>query len=246
MQADLSKTAKNISRGSTDVNHMIKAVLFDLGGTLIHGNDSPDLYRAYNRLLRAHGIERTLSDIENAFSGVYKKRVVEKILYGGGSFWAKFNLLLLKKLGVEQGASDLAKCLDREWWDYVDIALYPDVLPLLKELRLRKLKLGVVTNGTESDIDTILKKVGLESFFELKVGIDTFKKVKPDREVFSGCSARLCLLPSEILFVGDSVENDYVGASDAGMNALLLDREDKVKSERLKKIRDLREVIDFI
>ncbi len=225
---------------------MIKAVLFDLGGTLIRGSDPLDLYEAYGKFLKAYGVSRSLSDIERSFLDVYRKPIIEKILSHGRSFWVEFNLLFLRKLGVRRNVHDLARLLDEEWWNHVEVSLYPDVLPLLDELKLRRLKLGVVTNGVESDIDVILKKVGLETFFELRVGIDTFGKVKPDRLVFEGCVERLKIPPSEILFVGDSIENDYFGACDVGMNAVLVDRGNKFKGEGLRKVRDLREVLSYL
>lgn len=56
---------------------------------------------------------------------------------------------------------------------------------------------------------------------------------------------KLGLQPHEVLFVGDSLEIDYEGARNAGLKALLIDRENKVQKQ-VEKIRSLQEILAFI
>jgi putative hydrolase of the HAD superfamily len=124
--------------------------------------------------------------------------------------------------------------------------LYEDTVPTLETLRHNNIVLGVISNSLENDIENILKLADIEKFFTIKVGIDTFKSVKPEKEIFTKTLEKYCLDRRKTLFVGDSLENDYFGALNAGLNAILVDRHDKIRKKDLKKIRSLVELTKFL
>jgi putative hydrolase of the HAD superfamily len=104
----------------------------------------------------------------------------------------------------------------------------------------------VISNSLENDIENMLKLADIEKFFTIKVGIDTFKSVKPEKEIFTKTLEKYCLDRWKTLFVGDSLENDYFGALNAGLNAILVDRHDKIRKKDVKKIRSLVELTKFL
>jgi FMN phosphatase YigB (HAD superfamily) len=54
-------------------------------------------------------------------------------------------------------------------------------------------------------------------------------------------------LPKETIHVGDSLISDYYGAKNAGLQAILIDRDDKIKdNNNITKINSLREIIGFL
>jgi len=120
--------------------------------------------------------------------------------------------------------------------------LYPDAEKILPLLKKRGLKVGVVTNGLQSDVDEILPKVGLEGFFNVVVVIDTLRRMKPDVEVFKYALERLGVAASETVFVGDEVKADYEGAKKCGLTIYLIDRDGKVQNEGVRKISSLDEL----
>jgi len=109
-------------------------------------------------------------------------------------------------------------------------------------LKGRGLRLGVVTNGLQSDVDEILPRVGLEGFFDVVVVIDSLGRIKPDVEVFQYALERLGVEACEAVFVGDELEADYKGASGAGLAVFLVDRDGKVLDEGVKRIGSLEEL----
>jgi len=109
-------------------------------------------------------------------------------------------------------------------------------------LKERDLKLGIITNGLQSDVDKILPKVSLQGFFDIVVVIDTLRKMKPDVEVFYYALEKLRTAPSDAIFIGDEMEADYNGARKAGLNAYLIDREGKVHDENVNKISSLNDL----
>ena len=63
-------------------------------------------------------------------------------------------------------------------------------------------------------------------------------KIKPDPSIFRAALERLSVEPDEALMVGDQPEDDVEGARSIGMEALLLDREDRFP-EIPDRLRDL-------
>jgi len=220
----------------------VKAVLLDLGGTLVSTTEIPEVYR---RMLEAHGITRSAEAISQAQKEVEKQLDIQELAVLFEEYWIRWNLLILRRLGIEEDAEALAQTIADRWWDYADVMLYPDVEETLQKLRVMGLKIGIVTNGLKSDYRQILEKVGLLDFFDVKVGIDNVGKMKPDRDIFLYALNILEVLPSETLFVGDQLIEDYEGAKKAGLTPLLIDRDD-VMGSNAEKIRSLKEILNYL
>ncbi|KYK37489.1 MAG: hypothetical protein AYK18_09735 [Theionarchaea archaeon DG-70] len=219
--------------------HQVKAVLFDLGGTLIKTAEIPHVMK---RILEDCGINRSLEDVSIAWKKVDKGLNFRDLTGLLDEFWVQWNVRILRNLQVNSGTRRLAEFIITRWWDYSDVTLFPDaqkILPLLKE---KGLKIGVVTNGLQSDVDEILPKVGLQDFFDVVVVIDTLRKMKPDVEVFHYALQRLETAASEAVFVGDELEADYKGARGAGLTVYLIDRDGKVHDEGVNRISSLEDL----
>ncbi len=220
----------------------LRAVLFDLGGTLIDTAPPPEIIR---RILRKYGIERPLDRIEVAHRKAEESFLPEdyKLPYYG--FWIKWNKIILDELKIIENSEFLAKVLVDEWWDNADVRLYPNAREVLAKLKEMGLKVGIISNAFRRDIEEILVRINLVDFFDVEVGIDSVGRPKPHREIFLYALEALGIKPSEALFVGDSLEKDYLGALNAGLKAVLLDRNNVVE-ETVIKIRDLLELLNLI
>jgi putative hydrolase of the HAD superfamily len=220
----------------------VKTVLFDLGGTLVTITNS-QIPHVMKRILHHCGIRRSLDEITHAWQEAEKDLDFQDLTRLLDAFWVEWNRRILENLQLESDDHALARFIATHWWDYSDVSLYPDaeaVLPLLKE---KGLKIGLITNGLQSDVDEILPKVNLQNFFDIVVVIDTLRKMKPDAEVFHYALQKLKTPPSNAIFIGDRLEEDYQGAQRAGLVAYLLDREGKVKDTRVNKISSLHDLI---
>jgi len=219
----------------------LKAVLFDLGGTLIQ---TPSISEIMKQMLEAKGILRPIEEIEKAWEeadtnmGGYKNLPVLR-----EEFWIKWNSKILETLGVHKNQKTLATYIFEFWWDYANARLYPEVMKVLQRLRKRGLKLGIVTNGLKIDIDKLLPQVRLTNTFDIVVVIDSVGKMKPDKDIFLHALKKLDVKPHEALFIGNQIEEDYNGPRNAGMKALLIDRENK-SEENVHKIRSLEEIFE--
>lgn len=217
-------------------------MLFDLGGTLIKTVEVPEIFK---RILGIYGVAVNSDQILEAHETNQKEFNVEiGLVELGYSFWRQWNLKLLSRLGIRNNAEFLAEKIDELWWDYADLQFYPDAIETLTQLRSKRVKLGVVTNGVKKDYDQILQRLRAEHYFDVVVGVDSCKKAKPDSKIFLYAVDKLQLKPSEVLFVGDSVERDYEGARQAGLRSLLIDRKGNAL-ENVDFIRSLTEVLPY-
>ncbi len=126
---------------------------------------------------------------------------------------------------------------------FEDIKLYEDVLPVLHEFR-RKYTIGLLSNG-----NSYPERCGLEGIFQFIVFSQDYEVEKPDPEIYrislkkAGCSK------GELLNVGDSLENDVIGAKNAGIKSIWLNRnQNKINPETVieYEIQSLMELLDIL
>ncbi len=222
----------------------IKAVLFDLGNTLVYSHPE----ETFKEILEAHGIVKSVGNVKEAMTQGNREFDVEKHIHlPTHEFYTQWNIVELKHLGItdKEKARKLAEDIDSQWFKYAQIYVYPDVKEMLQKLKQMGLKLGIITGGFEEDVERILPKVGIEAFFDVYVGVDTIGKRKPHPEVFKHALRLVRIQPAEAIFIGDQLEADYQGAQRVGMKALLIMREGKPVAGA-ESITSLREVFDFL
>ena len=203
----------------------LKAVLFDLGLTLMRTASFPEIYRT---ILARFGVTVSLDDIARAQEATESE--ADTSSYDENrrkEFWINYNASLLKKLGITENIAFLASQIDELWWECSHVQLYSDTEPTLSGLKARGLKLGLVSNGFKKDLDHILGELGLKKWFDAVVCIESCDCAKPDKKIFVYALDKLGIEPREAVFVGDSVEQDYEGAFGVGIRPFLLDREGK-------------------
>ena len=214
----------------------IRGVFFDLGGTLLDYRKE----EVFGALLEEKGIRVGPERIIRAYDVVEKewKRNLPGYQYSppsGEEAIRRWDRMLLEQLGVPGNLDELARFVS-ENWDRMDKQLprnlvrrrYPDVLPCLERVRQHGLKTGIVSNiWSEARLRSELEGLELLEYFPVLVASGSVGFTKPSREIFDIALKRVLLDPSEIVFVGDDLEADYRGASNAGMNPVLIDRPGK-------------------
>jgi putative hydrolase of the HAD superfamily len=123
--------------------------------------------------------------------------------------------------------------------------LYPDVLETLSGLRQRGLILDVISNFDSRLID-ILEGLGMGGWFEEVFISSRVGHAKPSRQIFHTALARHKLAPSEAMHVGDSEENDFCGAANAGLTGVLIDRSASLAPTNIRQIKSLNEIISIL
>ena len=116
---------------------------------------------------------------------------------------------------------DLAAHLDAIYRKhrFEDIELYPDVIPIFDALAPH-FKLGLLSNG-----NTYPESCGLEGRFAFVIFSQDVQVEKPDPKIFQITAERAGCNLTEMLHVGDSLENDVMGAKNVGAHTVWLNRE---------------------
>ena len=183
----------------------IKAVLFDLDGTLV--DSAHDLTHALNRLLAEQGLGALSVEEVKGMIGDGAGMLVERGLAAKGGDPAEAPALVPRFLELYEGN---AARLTRP---------YPGVEEMLRALGERGMPLAVVTNKPYAASCEILEALDLVRFFATVVGGDSRPERKPHPAPLLWAAERLGISPGEALMVGDN-HHDVSAARAAGMTAV--------------------------
>lgn len=219
---------------------MIKGVLFDVGGTLIRV--TPSVGEVYARVARRHGIPRDPDGLEAAFRSVFKDHSHQGNRIEKG-WWRNvvadvFETTpeLLPNRFFEELYNQFAL---PDVWEVI-----PDVKPVLEDLRSKGLKLAVASNWDER-LPALLDTLGLSPHFDYKFISYEVGSQKPEKQFFDTCIEKMGIPANELLHVGDDRVNDWEGARNAGLNALLLSRQKRGPKASPGTIYSLNDVVTF-
>jgi putative hydrolase of the HAD superfamily len=218
---------------------MIEAVLIDALGTLVELRPPAPRLRA---ALAAEGFDVSEQQAAAGFRaeiGYYLEHHLE------GSDRSSLDDLRDRCAGVLMDALALPG-LDRATARRALLASlafepYPDAAPALRELRARGLRLVIASNWDCSLADW-LAPLGLLDLVDGVVTSADAHAAKPAPAAFAAALSVAGVEASEALHVGDSVENDVVGARAAGIRAVLLWRDGGPPPDGVEAIRSLTEV----
>jgi len=108
-----------------------------------------------------------------------------------------------------------------------------------------RFKLAIISNTNVSsteDIEWILEKLNLLHFFDYVIASKSFGTKKPDVSIFNFVLETLSLKPEEVVFVGNKISTDVLGANKTGMKSILL----KWNSRHLEEPSSPEEEPDFV
>jgi len=202
---------------------MLRAVLFDVDFTI--ARPGPELGpEGYRRLGERFGLQldpaRYATAREQAVEGIRRHPELEH----DEEIWVAFTERIIRGMGGKSdSAYECAVAMTRAWEHAEHFELFEDAPPVLDDLRLRGLKLGLVSN-TGRDLEAFVSHHGLR--VDAAIGSGAFGRTKPHPAIFRAVLERLEVEPADAAMVGDSIEDDIDGAHAAGIErAFLLDRE---------------------
>jgi len=101
---------------------------------------------------------------------------------------------------------------------------HPDAAPAVRALHDAGYPLGALSNASVEYQTLKLEAVGLSEHVPMLVGVDTLGVGKPDPRVFVEACRRLGTAMDRTAYVGDELDIDARGASEAGLHGVWLDR----------------------
>lgn len=101
--------------------------------------------------------------------------------------------------------------------------IYPDVIPALTNWQRSGVQLAIISNF-DSRLYTVLEVLGLNHYFSTVTISTAVSAAKPQIEIFTAALSKHQCLPQFAWHIGDSFDDDYLGASHAGLTAIWLNR----------------------
>jgi putative hydrolase of the HAD superfamily len=227
----------------------VKVIFFDAVGTLIE--TSASVGEIYGRVAREFGFEAEPQILQQNFSHSF--RLQPPLAFPAGTpeselvvlekgWWRNLVRTVFDGLGPfprfeEFFGEVFERFRGREFWN-----VYADVTPALTELKRRGLRLGVISNF-DSRLYDVLMACGLDRFFD-SVHVSTrVGAAKPDPLIFQAALSHHAVEARRAWHVGDSLREDFEGAMAAGLNAVLLDRDDSyagnAPADRIKSLEQI-------
>lgn len=184
---------------------MIKAVLFDLDGTL--ADTAPDLGYALNRMRIARG-----------FTALSIALIRTEASAGSPG-------LLNLGFNIQPGAADYVRMREEFLGFYTerlchDTCLFPGIAELLDQLDARNLPWGIVTNKPARFTRPLIQQLGLQQRTDCVISGDETTHAKPHPEPLLFASEKLAVSPSECIYLGDDIR-DVIASLAAGMKPIV-------------------------
>lgn len=182
-----------------------RAVLFDFDGTL--ADTAPDLAAAVNRMLAEQGHEPLPLERLRPFASAGARGLVH----------AAF--------GVKPGDAEYT-ALRESFLDFYaehvcrETRLFPGIAELIRELRARDLRWGIVTNKSTRFTEQIVLALKLEP--DCVTCGDTTPHLKPHPASLLHAAGQLKLAPADCCYLGDDLR-DMKAAIAAGMRPIAVD-----------------------
>jgi len=190
-------------------------IFFDVGNTLLFPNRA--------RMLAPLPAEKhpTLQEWQ-ALERRTKKEFDQGLMSGrvDRGFWWTFHTYLLKeKDAFDDGVRDVLveNTQQSANWDQI----LPGTREALDRIR-NKYAIAVISNA-DGRIDAVLARCGISDCFASITDSGNVGREKPHPAIFAAALEAMKADPAESLYVGDVYSVDYVGARNAGMNAVLFD-----------------------
>jgi len=216
-----------------DTGHEIKAVLFDLGETLL------DFGKVKTTRLFRHGARLSYDFLKSSGQPV-----------GNFEYYCWRNLIalrfrhfisnitkndinssaLLRRIGINKGIKlDKQQWRDFAWLWYEPLSKIAATEPKIKEtlnaLKKMGLKLGILSNTFVNaySIEKHLEQIGILDFFTVRMYSYEFDFRKPDTRIFRIAAERIGEPVDNIMYVGDRIDKDIIPTLKIGMHAVLKD-----------------------
>lgn len=221
----------------------IDAVLFDAGGIFVIPDPT-----VFAPLLAYFGATDDLGAYHRAH---YRGMAAKSAAGSPESDWSVYNLAYVEAVGVpvadvEYAAEILGKTRNAWLWRWP----LEDSVAALRELHVRNVPIGVVSNATGQIADLLERsrvcQVGDGHGVPVRVIVDSHLVgvAKPDPRIFDfGLEAFQGIDRSRVAYVGDSVTMDIGGARAAGLFPVLLDPHDDHVGADFHRVRSLMELL---
>ena len=217
----------------------IKAIIFDAYGTLFDVNSA------------AEKCKSKIGDKWESFANYWRKTQLEytwlrSLMGRHKDFWQ----ITEDSLDKSMKAFKIDIEMKNELLDlYKILSPYSEVKETLKKLKEKKYKLAILSNGTPSLLNELVKSNDLKNLFDDIFSIEEVKIYKPSSKVYDMPVKKYNIKKEEVAFLSANTW-DVSGGGNYGFNSIWVNRNknifDNLDYKPNFKIKDLSELISLI
>ena len=217
----------------------IKAIIFDAYGTLFDVNSA------------AEKCKDKIGDKWEGFANYWRTTQLEytwlrSLMKRHRDFWQVTEDSLDKSMKVYEIDSSMRnELLDL----YKILSPFKEVPGVLKSLKKKDFKLAILSNGTPSLLNELVKTNHLENIFDNIFSIEEVRVYKPDSKVYDIPIKKYKIQKNEVAFLSSNTW-DVSGGGNYGYNSIWVNRNnntfDNLDYEPKYQIEDLRKLLDII
>ena len=217
----------------------IKAIIFDAYGTLFDVNSA------------AEKCKDKIGDKWEAFANYWRTTQLEytwlrSLMKRHKDFWQVTEDSLDKSMKV----FNIDNSMRNELLDlYKILSPYPEVPEVLKSLKEKKYKLSILSNGTPSLLNELVKSNNLENLFDDIFSIEEVGIYKPDSKVYDLPIKKYKIKNNEVAFLSANTW-DVSGGGNYGFNSIWVNRNnsifDNLDYRPQYEVKSLKELINII
>ena len=190
----------------------VRAVIFDLDGTLI---DSYDAHlQSFQRALSRFGLTVKDEEVHRRF-GKPAKQIIKEILPANQHNHID-DILKYKRLEFIETSKNMQ--------------VFEGVKTLLTHLKEKGISICLATSADKPSVIRVINKFDLNNYFDVIISSNDVKEAKPNPEMFIKASKKLQVHPKNCLVIGDS-PFDVIAARKAGMDIIIVDNNPFQKKE---------------
>lgn len=209
------------------MSRFIRAVLFDLGGTLMHARGSWEPVEARADQALVESLHQNGFQIPPGFAEGFRWRLSRYYREREQSLFETTYFSVLREMLAEhhpgplndahlRGALDSLYAVTQLNWE-----LEKDAALTLRMLESGGYRLGLVSNaGDDKDVKTLARRFRIDGFFDFILTSAACSYRKPHPRIFELALAHWGCPPGECAMVGDLPEADILGAQQAGLYSI--------------------------
>ena len=217
----------------------IKAIIFDAYGTLFDVNSAAEKCRS------------KIGDKWESFANYWRKTQLEytwlrSLMGRHKDFWQ----ITEDSLDKSMQAFNINKAMKNELLDlYKILSPYPEVKETLEKLKEKKYKLAILSNGTPSLLNELVKSNGLQNLFDDIFSIEEVKIYKPSSKVYDMPVKKYSIKNEEVAFLSANTW-DVSGGGNYGFTSIWVNRNknifDNLDYKPKNEISGLNQLIDIL
>jgi HAD superfamily hydrolase (TIGR01662 family) len=213
-------------------NQPTQAIFFDLGNTLVYYSAAwPESFYQFAGpvcdFLHSNGFCLDNREFEQA---LLKEIVIHEPLEAEGfreETAATVMERLIQRFSGRSASPELVHQTLRVMYTISETMWIPeeDALPVLRELKEKGYKLGIISNASDDeDVQILTDKVGARPYMDLVLSSAAFGYGKPVRSIFEYALGKVGVTADQTVMVGDTLRSDILGANRCGMRSIWLTR----------------------